>query len=350
MLDIMHELCYSHIEVIIMKCYVECPICNKQYKSITKNHLKSAHNISLEEFLEMFPGFDMESEELRYRRSKINKENSQGEEIRRFRSEKAKLQHRSGNLNTSESMKRLWDNPDKRSLIVEKMREAQMRPEVKKRKSELMKIRRADPDFQKKMFSNESVRIAKISEASKRMWESKRDFIIDRMVEAQKDPKLQQRKAELMKLRRRDPEFNRRQREVMVSLFEDEDWVKSLSSSCQRIFHSKWYGDFSVRSSYEEIVCEALEILNIEYEYEKHCFRYEFGGKIHTYRVDYYIPSLDLYIEVKPKVFEDDPVVRAKFNAVLGRGLNIVFADEDSIFDIDKFKNLLLTSTTIPRP
>ena len=329
-----------------MRDFVECPLCNKKFKSITNNHLTKKHSISLEDFRVMFPTFDTESEELRNRRSKINKENSNKERVRKFRSEKAKLQHESGNLNTSKTTKESWEKD--RDLRIKPMLEAQKRPEVIKRKSEIMKERWKNPEYKDRVFSKEEIRIPKVSEASKKMWEIKREMIIESMLEAQKRPEVIKRKSEIMTERRKDESYNKRLRETMINLFNDEEWVKSLSKSQKGLtFHSKWYGDFHVRSSYESLVCEMLEELDLEYEYEKRKFKYTFEGKEHLYIVDFYVNALDLYLEVKPKVFEDKPKNQAKFNSVKYKGLNIIFIDEDVIFSIDDFNNKLYTSTTI---
>jgi hypothetical protein len=346
-LDIIHDLFYN-IPGDVMKEFVECPICGNSFKSITKNHLLRIHNISLETFLEMYPGFDLESEELKHRRSVINSEINSRESVKNLRSKILSERHKSGKMHPGETMKTLWST--RRDDMIQRMLEAQKRPEVIERKSEIMKERWKDESFKEKVFSRGDIRIPKISKASRDMWESKRDFIVSRMLEAQKRPEVIERKSEIMKERRKDGDYNQRHRERMIELFNNDEWVKNLSKSQKGLtFHSKWYDDFHVRSSYELLVCETLEILNIPYEYEKKKFKYSYQGEEHLYVVDFYIPELELYLEVKPKVFENDELVQVKFHSVKDMGLNIIFIDEDVIFDIDEFRQKLYTSTTIQK-
>ena len=150
--------------------------------------------------------------------------------------------------------------------------------------------------------------------------------------------------------RRKDESYNENLRNIMINLFRDETWVKNLYRKQSNLtYDSKWYGTFHIRSSYERLVCEMLEILDIPYEYEKKKFDYYFEGEKHLYIVDFYIESLDLYLEVKPKVFESLDKVQAKFNSVRDRGLKIAFADEDVIFDIDTFHKFLYSFNDYPK-
>ena len=236
-----------------------------------------------------------------------------------------------------------------RDEIVQKMKEAQKRPEVIQRKSEIMKDRWKDDNFRTKKLEGASnvSRVNKISKSSKEMWKLHRDEIVQKMKEAQKRPEVIQRKSEIMKDRWKDDNFRTAHRNKMQELFSKEEWCKRINTYKTYSYSSKLYGNITLRSSYELRVCIMLDSLNIKYEYETKRFKYTYNGIERLYIVDFYLPDYDLYLEVKPKVFENDDKVLAKFNSVRKQGKNIIFIDEDCIYDTNKFNNIIITSTTI---
>ena len=233
----------------------------------------------------MYPDYNVDSEYTQFKKKEANREIASRESVREKRKENALNQHRSGKLNPSKS--------------------------------------------------------------SKEMWKLHRDEIVQKMKEAQKRPEVIQRKSEIMKDRWKDDNFRTAHRNKMQELFSKEEWCKRINTYKTYSYSSKLYGNITLRSSYELRVCIMLDSLNIKYEYETKRFKYTYNGIERLYIVDFYLPDYDLYLEVKPKVFENDDKVLAKFNSVRKQGKNIIFIDEDCIYDTNKFNNIIITSTTI---
>lgn len=66
----------------------------------------------------------------------------------------------------------------------------------------------------------------------------------------------------------------------------------------------KWYevAGQSVQGTYEKKFAESLELAGIDWVKVKthnHIFKYEKKGKISSYAPDFYIPSMNLYVEIK---------------------------------------------------
>ena len=90
--------------------YVICPLCHNKYKMITINHLRSKHNITLDGFKSMFPGFELECKKLKTKRVLAGLEIGSRDSVREFRSIKAKRQHESGGLHPGEYLKSTWSS------------------------------------------------------------------------------------------------------------------------------------------------------------------------------------------------------------------------------------------------
>jgi len=88
--------------------------------------------------------------------------------------------------------------------------------------------------------------------------------------------------------------------------------------------HTKYAG-ITMRSSWEAKCAKRLDDLQIPWEYEPTYFTYENGTK--RYIPDFYIPDLNLYIEVKP-CMNIDSIVLAKQKAVQNSGYKCWFLTE----------------------
>jgi hypothetical protein len=105
-------------------------------------------------------------------------------------------------------------------------------------------------------------------------------------------------------------------------------------------FRSKWEADFAKK----------LDELNIEWEYEKCRFPYtKTDGSKSQYIVDFYIPCLDLFVEIKAIYFINEETGN-KLKAVRDRGKNIVLLTEKNRNDFYKIleNNNLWQLLTLP--
>ena len=75
-----------------------------------------------------------------------------------------------------------------------------------------------------------------------------------------------------------------------------------------------------VRSTWEANICRIFNFENIKYEYESKRCRFDLGE--HVYICDFYLPTYDIFIEVKGYLYPD---AREKLKLVLNKFPNTVF-------------------------
>lgn len=68
----------------------------------------------------------------------------------------------------------------------------------------------------------------------------------------------------------------------------------------RRVLYNGINGIISMASSWEFNFSVLLDKLGIKWEYNKYCFRYFFCGSFHRYLVDFYLPDLDVFVELHP--------------------------------------------------
>ena len=89
------------------------------------------------------------------------------------------------------------------------------------------------------------------------------------------------------------------------------------------------YHGISYRSSWEVMVAEFLEERSISFEYEKHKFPYVVDEVQRYYFPDFYLPSYELFIEVKPEEMIND-ITNTKLQAVMDAGHKIIYCTDPS--------------------
>ena len=82
-----------------------------------------------------------------------------------------------------------------------------------------------------------------------------------------------------------------------------------------------------MRSSWEKKFAEDLDRLNVDWNYENKVFTMDNGRR---YTPDFYLPEIDLFVEIKPKKFVNDCDVSYKFNQVIKRRKNIIFCTKET--------------------
>lgn len=93
------------------------------------------------------------------------------------------------------------------------------------------------------------------------------------------------------------------------------------------------YGENSFRSTWEVEFAKWLDSENIHFEYEGVKVKYldPERGYERTYYPDFYLPDQNLCIEIKPKVYLDSKVVKAKRDACLKAGYKFKFITQDEL-------------------
>jgi hypothetical protein len=60
------------------------------------------------------------------------------------------------------------------------------------------------------------------------------------------------------------------------------------------------YGEFIFRSVLEARWAVFFDSLGIDYTYEPYCFEVETGGREVKYKTDFFLPNLEMFIDIKP--------------------------------------------------
>ena len=91
------------------------------------------------------------------------------------------------------------------------------------------------------------------------------------------------------------------------------------------------YNGVKLKGSWEVLTAKWLDSKNIEWLYEPHSFEYQWLGKTRLYFPDFYLPVLDLYIEVKGYKTERDI---AKWEVLT----NLVVLEKEHIYNLDNIE------------
>lgn len=298
----------QQVNIENLKDFVVCPICNKKFKSITNRHLKYTHNISVEEFRNKFPSVCLESEAVVYKRSQSgikawNDSTKRANILNGLQSEEAYKKMSEKGLSN-------WSNKELRDKRVQTMKQVANTPEAKKRASEVSKRTWSNKEYREKIIkgiryatSKEEYR-KKQSIKSKNMW---------------KDPEHPKRVLEGYKSSKKKFPFTFKNGKVLQT-----------------------------RSSYEVRTCKYLEVLGISFEYEKYRFDYYlkesypgYTKGFHSYYPDFYIPDMDLFLEVKPEGLDKYIVNQIKVKSVLDSGKRIYFVKEKELKSIKSFREFI---------
>ena len=291
-----------------LKRTVVCPICNKEFKIVTNSHL-AKHGITVDEFRHRFPNNSLESDYTRYKKSCSGKDSwnnsvNRGNILEGLRSDSSRRK-------MSQKSFENWNNKELRDRRVSTMRRVDNTEEAKR----------------------------KFSESAKRVWGVKefRTKIISGIREATSKE-----------------EYRNKQRDNSLRMWRNPEHPEKVLSGYRNGFVKKrflyTFSDgrcINLRSSYEVTLCSYLEILMINFEYEKYRFDYFLDG-FHSYYPDFYLNDLNIFLEVKPRSLTDIEVNILKRQSVLDKGYSIYYVTEDELESINTFQSFLSSSTTIP--
>ncbi len=300
----MDKVNYNHYE------YVECPICGKHYQELGWRHLKYSHNLTKESFLQDYPDFVFRCGKLIDKVNKINREISDRDSVRKKRSAKMIYNYANTGLRevTRQKSLDLWKDDEYRDKVVNALIESHKDPEVLRKITQSSSDRWSDPDYHKRV--------------SKKIRETQN----------------LKEKRDLMRVKSTNNWFNK-------------DFLDKQILGYSNHTHKKGNSELLLRSGWEKTVCEYLDQMGLDYEYEKYRFNYTYNKINKIYIPDFYIKSIDLFLEVKPvfKVRLDDSVM-VKLNAVIEQGKTIILITDDHVSDFSLFEELIKTysSTTIP--
>lgn len=130
-----------------------------------------------------------------------------------------------------------------------------------------------------------------------------------------------------------DPEYRNSQslRAYEQNKNQDSDFGKPFSGWCK-------YKGVNFRSSWERDFAEQMDEASIEWVYEPRSFSYtSYEGILSNYLVDFYLPDLEVYVEIKAPYYLDNNT-ELKLQAVKDEGYKIMFFDENN-YDIITKRN-----------
>lgn len=131
-----------------MKETVTCQSCGERLRKITNTHLRT-HDMTSEEYQEMYPDAELTSEATREKQRKTTKRLWEDQEYRE-KTRKA-LNRPEVKEKTRKAKKKNWQEQEFREKITEAIRKAHNRPEVKEKDSETTKRQWGDPETREKV-------------------------------------------------------------------------------------------------------------------------------------------------------------------------------------------------------
>jgi len=92
-----------------------------------------------------------------------------------------------------------------------------------------------------------------------------------------------------------------------------------------------FYRSTVFRSKLEAAFAANMDRLGLKWEYEPLTIRYWHKGICKNYIIDFFLPDLDVYIEVKPRYFASNQETLSKLHGAKLAGLNISVCTEEDI-------------------
>lgn len=265
-----------------------CPICSKLYDKL-RTHVIRSHKLSWEDFILQYgdhPEFSEDfSAKMRYAGSQADREKIRQGLIRAFSTPSFKKKK-------AALTKRQWENPEFREMMAEVGR----RTYREKLASHPAWVKTGDQNplrrFLLEMHSGQHPEALQKMIAGRDAYNAD-PICAERLNEYWSDPK------------RIESARNRAKR------------------NCRGVYTFYTRKDGSVikmRSKTECRIANALDNLGIAWEYESLVVPYSYENKIHRHITDFYIPSHNLIVEVKPRLQWNDPKVLAKKEASVQQG------------------------------
>lgn len=152
-----------------------------------------------------------------------------------------------------------------------------------------------------------------------------------------------------------DKEWKQKRHDNMIRRWQDVDYrnaqVERLSYSPQNPSRKLYYmsdgTSVVLRSSWEFRLYQVLLQKKIPFQYESLRIPYVYKTVKHTYVPDFYLPDLNLIIEVKPKHLWNDEIVLIKLEATKALGYKVKLLDLEGIKALQFSEQSICSSTTI---
>lgn len=217
-----------------------------------------------------------------------------------------------------------------------------------------------------KVLSDETIRAK--SEATKRNWQNPR--IAERYSSYWRSAEHAKKKSEEFKKRweseersdiiesqaigRLRPEVRQRRRELATvwsrKLHQNPEYLRTKSQNSRQQMlgyisrniirgHRVSYGSTTYRSTWEVTFAKYCDSKGLKYEYESYRFSYTYQGVQRLYIPDFYLPSLNLMIEIKPACRFDE-IAKMKFESIPSVYKKILITEHE-LFNPDILDSIL---------
>ena len=212
----------------------------------------------------------------------------------------------------SESFKRLWSNEEKRQEQSKKLKKVYENEEMRQKMSDILKKtwsneekRQEQSKKLKKVYENTDLKEA-ISKASIKMWNSKdfKEKMSTKQKESWSDVKKRQSMSKKLKQAYQDnPELAKQHSEKLKELWQTKEYKQVLSNSLKRAYaernleiQQKRYETMKKNNSFAQSTTEdkSYQLLKTECP---DVVRQYLDKDRYPFKVDLYVPSLDLFIE-----------------------------------------------------
>lgn len=273
--------------------YVECPICGKQGKRIYK-HIIGVHNLSIDDFRNQYPGCETTCLSLRKQIQQNTTKSLNTEDVKRRRTEY--LNSEAGKARQRAGMQAIQNRPDVQEARIKSVKKA-------------LKRRWEDPIEREKVSKN-----------------IKKSLTTDEMC---------QRRHQWMVERWNNPDYREKEMQNVMKQFSDGNL------GVRKTFIDDDGKEVVFRSSWEFEFYKILKSLGIDFEYEAHKFFYKYEGITKIYIPDFYIKSLDLFIEIKPYYYQEYEINKIKVQSVVDKGKKIICLGDNEYNNVEYIKSLL---------
>lgn len=296
--------------------------------------------MTVEEFRENFPDCEITCKSTRKKQSNIKKDFAKTEYGRKVFSENGKKAWQKDGFrekmieNNRRLMKKIWEDSELREIRSEQVKKGINKPDVINKKKEVMR----------ELWKKEDYR-NKVVEGVKKRWEDEqyKKTLSEIHKKRYKDEGFREKHRLGVRKAVSKEKYKKKMSEIMREKWKDKEYREKVISGSGKLYIKSNGIQMYFRSSWEYIISEYLDELKIPYEYESKVFKYNHNGKMRSYIPDFYIKSLDLFLEIKPKFKLNSEEVRLKYESVRNEGYNIEFINEEHVNNIERFKELITT-------
>lgn len=279
---------------------ITCPICQGEYNNL-KTHMTKKHHLGWDEFQNAFGHYESTSEEAKNNRSEANRRLWKDESYRKAHSQMF-----------SERMKAKWADKEYRE-------------------TKIVEVKRTFSQSNFRRVQSEAV-----SKANKKKWSD--NSFRERLVQSLRD-KWSNDESYFQKMSQNMADYNNSVWSDPSKVADVRDKTHKTSRGIMSDYTKKNGTTVKLRSNLEAKIAKAIEACGYDFEYETIKVSYSVNDREHVYYPDFYIPALDIVLEVKPKNCISD-LAKTKLDSAKSARYNIHF-----VSSVTQLKKILGVTT-----